>query len=163
MKRTIAILSTCIFISQISFANSFQIVGNRALGMGGAHVAVAEGPSAQYWNPGALGVTTGSGVQIPFGLSAEATGDVLQKADDIQKFADKIDTLQSKQKNGGTIDLQEVKDFNEAGTKILALNDVGTGFLVDSYGGLETRLGKLALSFNQYGDAGVRPFVDPSF
>jgi len=37
-------------------AEPFQIVGPRALGMGGAHVAVAEETDAAYWNPAAYGM-----------------------------------------------------------------------------------------------------------
>jgi len=37
-------------------AEPFQIVGPRALGMGGAHVAVAEETDASYWNPAAYGM-----------------------------------------------------------------------------------------------------------
>jgi hypothetical protein len=40
----------------IAQAVPFQIVGPRALGMGGAHVAVAEDTQAVYWNPAAYGV-----------------------------------------------------------------------------------------------------------
>jgi hypothetical protein len=40
----------------LAHAAPFQIVGPRALGMGGAHVAVAEDTQAAYWNPAAYGV-----------------------------------------------------------------------------------------------------------
>ena len=35
-------------------AQTFEIVGTRAAGMGGAFVAVADDASATYWNPGGL-------------------------------------------------------------------------------------------------------------
>ena len=35
-------------------AQTFEMVGGRALGMGGAHVAVAEDPTAIWWNPAGL-------------------------------------------------------------------------------------------------------------
>ena len=35
-------------------AQTAEVVGTRALGMGGAFVAVADDPSAVYWNPAGL-------------------------------------------------------------------------------------------------------------
>src|SRR3954470_2067980 len=35
-------------------AQTFEVVGTRAAGMGGAFVAVADDASATYWNPGGL-------------------------------------------------------------------------------------------------------------
>lgn len=42
------------------FASEWQIVGPRALGMGGANVAVANDATASYWNPAAFGFFGGS-------------------------------------------------------------------------------------------------------
>ena len=36
------------------FSQSFDVVGTRALGMGGAFVAVADDASATWWNPAGL-------------------------------------------------------------------------------------------------------------
>ena len=37
-----------------AFSQSFDLVGTRALGMGGAFVAVADDASATWWNPAGL-------------------------------------------------------------------------------------------------------------
>src|SRR3954465_10038636 len=40
--------------SRAVVAQTFEVVGTRAAGMGGAFVAVADDASATYWNPGGL-------------------------------------------------------------------------------------------------------------
>jgi hypothetical protein len=63
-------------------------LGPRAMAMGGAHVAVAQGPSAAYWNPAGLGqLFDASGVDVVAGIRAEATGGVLQGANDLNQLA----------------------------------------------------------------------------
>jgi hypothetical protein len=51
---TIVIL-TVVLVTVNARAEQWQIVGPRALGMGGANVAVVNDATAQYWNPGAFG------------------------------------------------------------------------------------------------------------
>ncbi len=63
LKRSIFIAMTVIvvcFIGTPVLAAEWQIVGPRALGMGGANVAVANDATASYWNPGAFGFFGGS-------------------------------------------------------------------------------------------------------
>lgn len=164
MKKQLIATGICLsFLNQIAFAAPFRIVGTRALGIGGANVAVAEGPDAQYWNPGALGVTTGSGFQIPFNASYQATGNLLQKADAISKAADALQDARDAQTNGSALSLQQVRDTNDALLKILDLNNGGTAALVDATAGLQNRFGSVAVSFNQYADVGLQPIVDPNF
>jgi hypothetical protein len=59
MRQTITALSAflCIVFAMVqpAFAQtSFEAVGSRALGMGGAFIAVADDPSAVFWNPAGL-------------------------------------------------------------------------------------------------------------
>ena len=59
LKRYILMLtvvfSSTLFVFGSATAREWTIVGPRALGMGGANVAVANDASAGYWNPGAFG------------------------------------------------------------------------------------------------------------
>jgi hypothetical protein len=54
---------------------SFESVGLRALGMGGAFVAVANDSSATWWNPG--GLATGPFVDIALTRASGESGDIL--------------------------------------------------------------------------------------
>jgi len=150
------------FISQSSFASPFRIVGAKALGIGGANVAVADGIDAQYWNPGALGVTTGSGFQIPVNASYEATGNLLEKTDAIVNALDAIRDTRNAQLTGDPIDLDTLNSTAKALNNVLDLNTTGTGAIIEASAGLQNRFGKFAVSFNQYADVGMLPIVDSS-
>ena len=60
-------------------AQPWQMVGPRAMGMGGAGVATAYGADAQYWNPAALKDTDQEmqNVLLSTGLQLETTKDVM--------------------------------------------------------------------------------------
>lgn len=54
-------------------AQGFEAVGSRALGMGGAFVAVADDATATYWNP--AGLATGAIFSAVFGWQTDTTGE----------------------------------------------------------------------------------------
>jgi hypothetical protein len=56
-------MSVC--VPAIAFSQTaFEVVGSRALGMGGAFVAVADDPTAVFWNPAGLAAGQPGGVTI---------------------------------------------------------------------------------------------------
>src|SRR3982751_1721854 len=52
--RVFLLAAAALVVSHPVVAQTFDIVGTRAAGMGGAFVAVADDASATYWNPGGL-------------------------------------------------------------------------------------------------------------
>src|SRR5438552_15283744 len=62
MRITLSVVSRCSFITAVCLvsmatclrAQTFDQLGERAQGMGGAFVAVADDASAIYWNPAGL-------------------------------------------------------------------------------------------------------------
>lgn len=68
MRRKITAICAFLFISasatQASAQATFEAVGSRALGMGGAFVAVADDPTAVFWNPAGLASGQPGGVTI---------------------------------------------------------------------------------------------------
>src|SRR3954452_11536526 len=52
--RVFLLAAALLVISDPVVAQTFEIVGTRAAGMGGAFVAVADDASATYWNPAGL-------------------------------------------------------------------------------------------------------------
>ena len=54
MKKILFAFLFSLIIVPGTYAAQWQIMGTRAMGMGGAFVGVAEGPVTQYWNPAGL-------------------------------------------------------------------------------------------------------------
>ena len=64
------------------------------MGMGGAGVAVSEGPVGAYWNPASLGRSESpSGVQVPADVHAELTGQFLEGANDVHDISNDCKNL----------------------------------------------------------------------
>jgi len=144
------------------FAEQWQILGARPAGMGGAFVAVAEGPIAQYWNPAGLNVKSKnqrSGMQIPVGVGAEFTGDMLKTASSVTDMKDEIDSLTSKL-NGDDIDVESIATFVKALGLLKDLDTGNKGVVIDANAGLDFKFSKLALSVNNFTSAGVTPYID---
>ncbi|MDO8756436.1 MAG: conjugal transfer protein TraF, partial [Elusimicrobiota bacterium] len=120
--------------------------GPRALAMGGAGVALAQGPLASYWNPAGLGRSNVNayGIAIPFGAHVALTGSVYEGAQDLRNLRDR-----------GTAPSQA-----EIDAALLKLDQPGNGVRVDGDFGLNFRAGKFGVFFNGSVDAGAQPVVD---
>ncbi|MCX7648347.1 MAG: hypothetical protein N2Z60_07035, partial [Elusimicrobiales bacterium] len=78
MKKLL-VLGLTLFSLNLS-SEQWQIMGTRPMGMGGAYVALAKGPIAQYWNPAGLALIstqTFNGLEINAGVGIETTGGLL--------------------------------------------------------------------------------------
>jgi hypothetical protein len=62
LRRTLLLGGTLLLAPAVAHAQGVEAVGIRALGMGGAFVAVADDASATYWNP--AGLVTGDVVSV---------------------------------------------------------------------------------------------------
>jgi hypothetical protein len=132
------------------------------MGMGGAFVAVAQGPIAQYWNPAGLVKSSAnvSGMDIPVGVMAEFTGDVVDHASQIGDLSSSYKAIQAAQTNGTALNAQQVADFAKTMSLMSDMNDPGKGALVEVAGGVNFKFSKVALSVNNYTSIGLNPFVD---
>ncbi|MBI4061483.1 MAG: conjugal transfer protein TraF [Elusimicrobia bacterium] len=127
-------------------ALEWHVRGPRALGMGGAGVALAQGPIASYWNPAALGRPSSNayGVQVPFGVHAALTGSVIEGAKNLQNL-----------KDGATPPTPAQID-----DALAKLDQPGSGLRIDGDVGANFKAGKLGIFLNGFLDAGAVPFVD---
>ncbi len=151
MKPTsalLALLLLSVFVSPAS-ALEWHARGARALGMGGAGVASAQGPLASYWNPAALGRTTVNsyGLAIPLGVHAGLTGSVIEGANDLRRMRDDA--------NAGNAPTQAQID-----AALAKFDQPGSGLRFDGDFGTDFRIGKLGIFFTGTVDAGAVPQVD---
>lgn len=165
--RLIALATLAIGIMMIGGftlnAEEWVTYGPRAEGMGGAGVAVADGATAHYWNPGATTKNDKSGLYIPFGLTTSAEGDIIGSLDVVAGKAGGIDwnTVMGKI-NGGTpltvTEAQQVIGFFS--TAASELNKPGQGFLVNANAGLSFAVGSVNVFANNFTYMNLDPVGD---
>lgn len=160
--KNLLITTALILFSAVSHAEQWQVLGTRPMGMGGAFVAVAQGPIAQYWNPAGLVKSSAnvSGMEIPVGGSAEFTGDVIKNAGEIGDLAKKYAAIQSAQTNGGAIDAEQMAAYVKTLALLNDMNKPGKGALIETAGGVNFKFSKVALAVNNFTAIGVNPFTD---
>lgn len=143
-------------------AEQWQVLGTRPMGMGGAFVAVAQGPIAQYWNPAGLVKSSAnvSGMEIPVGVTAEFTGNIVENASQIGDLAQQYSAIQTAQSNQGAMDAQEVAAFMKTLSLMNDMNEPGKGALFDVAGGVNFKFSKVAISVNNFTSIGLNPFID---
>lgn len=166
MKKVLFLLLSLLLVSNLAYADQFKIVGARAMGMGGASVAVVgdnlanSEATTQYWNPAGLGLHQGFDIEIPVGVGMEATGGLLRHAKKISDAADQFDAIQEAQQNGTYITLDQIKYFVDSVSALEALNEPEIGVIGDINAGLNIAMGRWALSFNQLTSLGIDPNID---
>lgn len=161
MKKLL-IFALCAAAPAALNAEQWQILGTRPMGMGGAFVAVAQGPIAQYWNPGGLVKSSAnvSGMEIPVGVNAEFTGGIVKDASKITDMAAKYSALQSAQTSGGAMNADQFAAFAKAVSLMSDMNDPGKGALAEVAAGVDFKFAKVALSVNNYTSIGLSPYID---
>jgi len=144
-------------------AGEWQIVGPRALGMGGANVAVANDATASYWNPGAFGFFNngdtgdyekrGWSSQIGVGLGAQVHDNIGTDIDNITKFD--FDGL------SGQLQASEVSDFIQLVDDLEVFDDKENGVVsIMGNTGWRTQMGHFGFAANGFVDISVRGNLD---
>jgi len=158
-KYIIVLLLQCSILANSLYATPWTVLGPRAMGMGGAYTAIAEGPVGAYWNPAGLGQPENpSGIQVPIGAQGVFSGSVLQGANDINKIF---------QSNQGCLNnpipacaSQLAPVPGQITNALNEMNQSGAGALADISGGLNLKLGRLAFFTNEFVLIGASPQVD---
>lgn len=144
MKLFSALLALILSVSPAS-AVEWQNLGPRALGMGGAGVAMPQGPLSSYWNPASLGQRGSvSGFQLPIHVHGALTGDAVEGAKDLNAIANNPSAYNS-------------TDVNNALRKI---NQPGTGLRADAAVAAATKIKKLGFFALASTHLGAIPFAD---
>ena len=150
MKKTFFVVALSLLSAQAGFATEWHVLGARAMGMGGAGVAAAEGPVGAYWNPASLGrAQSPSGVQVPADVHMELTGQFLEGANDLHDVIADCN-------NGGVGGLCTDTKVQTALNK---LNDPSNGLRADTAMGAHVKIKKLAVFVNNMSYAAGIPQV----
>ncbi|MBI5361106.1 MAG: conjugal transfer protein TraF [Planctomycetes bacterium] len=151
-----------------AYSEEWILYGGRALGMGGAGVAVGDTTTSFYWNPANAARNKDISLKIAGGLSLSAEGNVLQEADAIADTIDSLGntwvSLQNKMDTGMALasdtEIQQLLDL--FGTKIIGLDKSGQGIVGNLSGGLSIAYNHFGISGAQYAYFGGDPNVDYS-
>jgi len=151
MKKLLGTLLTLSLAAGPAAALPWHSMGPRAMGMGGAGVAIAQGPLASYWNPAGMGqLYNASGLIIPtIGIRAEATGLMLKGANDLFKLTQDCEAGNATTCTQANID-----------AAINTLNDTGNGVHVDVGGAVSLKIKRLAIFAHSLSYVGANPKVD---
>ena len=163
MKRLILACFALIACAFSANAEQWKTLGTRPLGMGGAFVAIAQGPIAQYWNPAGLAMAsskTVSGLEIPVTAGIEMTGDIMKNASEIGDMASKFSAINSAQSNKTAINADEIATFAKTLTLLSDMNDKGKGAMVELAAGADFKFSKVAVSVNNFTSVGLNPYID---
>lgn len=160
MKKLLIML-LCAAPAMVS-AEQWQVLGTRPMGMGGAFVAVAQGPIAQYWNPAGLVKSSAnvSGMDIPVGVGLEMTGGIMKNASEIGNLASQYSAIKTAQTNGTAVNAQDAAAFVKTLSLLGDMKKPGKGALVEVAGGANFKFSKVSLSVNNFTALGANPFVD---
>ncbi len=145
MNKLFAVFAA-LLISLPASAVEWNVLGARALGMGGAGVAVPQGPSDNYWNPANLGsAESKSGFAVPVGVHFGITGSVLEGANDLDELS---------KRSAASISATEIT------TALGKLGASGNGVRADAGVGLNLKIKKVSVFLNGFAFMGALPQVD---
>ncbi|MBR3632387.1 MAG: conjugal transfer protein TraF [Elusimicrobiaceae bacterium] len=161
--RKLIFVGLCATLASLSYAQSWQFVGSRAMGMGGAGVATAYGPDAQYWNPAGLAQEEDlneTGLLLNAGADIQATKDVLEGVRDLTDMSKKYKNLAAAIAGNAEANAENISTIFKGLSDIDKLIGNGAGALVNANAGLGFKMKNFAVSARAIGTGAVTPVVD---
>ncbi len=126
-------------------ADEWRLMGARAMGLGGAGVAAAEGPAAVYWNPAALGLAGPAyGFELPIGVHFALTGSGLEEAKNLPNLRH----------------CTNLACLAQIDANLSKLNAPGNGLRLGVDAGAQTKIRRATVFSNTFIDMGAVPFAD---
>ena len=161
--KTSILFFVALFVAQFASAQQWQFVGPRAMGMGGAGVATAYGPDAQYWNPAGLTQEDDkneTGLLINAGVTLETTGKVLSAVDKLADMSDRYQNLANNISGNNAATAENISTIFEGLNEISKLIGDNMGVLVNADAGLGFKFKNFSISSRAIGTGAVRPVLD---
>ncbi|MFP6738307.1 MAG: conjugal transfer protein TraF [Planctomycetota bacterium] len=165
----------CFYALLLSFspglhAEEFHVVGARAMGMGGAGVAVTRGVLSSYWNPAALCPPADPDpvdffeVALPLAVMGVASRDVLRELDEAVDLSGQVDfsAIEARLVAGKPLTETQLQDLLILAGELPGLEAAGAGFLADVSLGLGLHRDRFAFNIVGLYSAGAATRLDRS-
>lgn len=164
LKPFLYLLPAAILAATGAEAREWTVVGPRALGMGGASVAVANDASASYWNPAAYGFFKSKDGGYYGDRSWSATLDAgfgMQVHEDLGEQLDNIFQIDFGQFDNGVIQASDVSDFLQIidNLKEFDANDA-RALTVHMNGGLRAQVGRFGIGGYTFSEISAKGDLD---
>ncbi len=157
-------LLSILLFSSCSEAGEWSIVGPRALGMGGANVAVANDATASYWNPAAYGFFKDKKGGDYGGRSwsgALGVGAGAQVHEDLGEEIDRISKIDFNNLDNGVIQANRVSDYITLLNELKTFNNNKDRALTASVNGVAAaQVGNFGIGGYVFGDISARGDLD---
>ncbi|BAI80965.1 conserved hypothetical protein [Deferribacter desulfuricans SSM1] len=165
LKFLFSIILTFLMVT-FSYAAEWQIVGPRALGMGGAYVAVVNDSTAAYWNPAAFGFYSKKdikryekkkfGLGIGVGAGYSVHNDLGDKIDDILDYDyDKV----SNDISNGVLSAENLHDYIQIINNVNKITDKDA-VVFKANGFLASRIKHFGIGIFALGNIAAVPIID---
>lgn len=162
MKNLFLSVLILLLLTTTLYAEKWQTVGTRSMGMGGVGVATAYGPDAQYYNPALLATDEKENNCVTLNVNAEieTTEKILKIIKQVQDMTGDYQDVIDKITNNKYADAQDVMSIVDTLAILQELDLKNTGALLNANAGISSKVKKLAISVRSYGGAGITPVVD---
>lgn len=160
---TVVFISAALLSAEFVSAQSWQFVGSRAMGMGGAGVATAYGPDAQYWNPAGLTQeddTNETGLLINAGMSLETTKNVLEGVGNLTDMSKQYKDLSNNISAGNNVSAEDISTIFKGLNDISKLLGDDMGALINADAGVGFKFKNFAVTGRALGTGSIMPVVD---
>jgi len=176
-NRIVSVIAgaACLLTTVSAGAEEWKILGPRALGMGGAHVAVVNDSTAQYWNPAVFGFfgrqaseminkdehsDKDFGAYIQGGAGFQAHQDIIKEIDDLSAGGLDFDALSTDIQTGNLSSSSNVDDFIKMIAELDDLNKDKIAISFIAHGAMNVRLRSFGLGVIGSADVAAIPQMD---
>ena len=161
--RNAVLCTAALFVASAAGAQQWQFVGTRAMGMGGAGVATAFGPDAQYWNPAGLAQDEENNktrILLDGGVSVEATKDTLEGIRELTEMSRQYKSLKNAITSGNKASAENVDTLFKGLNNIAKMLGNEVGALAHADVGLGMTMKNFAVGIRTLGTGAITPVVD---
>ncbi len=159
------LISMALLFAGVSFvsAQSWQFVGPRAMGMGGAGVATSYGSDAQYWNPAGLAQdedVNETGFLINAGVQLETTKNILEGVSNLTDMSDQYKALKNDIDNNRLVSAEDISTIFKGLNDISKMIGKDMGALVNADAGVGFKFKNFSVSARALSTGSITPVVD---